>query len=185
VLDVFTQADILSTFPAIEGRRDWPEGAIYRYDQTGHELLRIVRGVDDKLAASVAREPIDLALIISEPLIVMCSKAGDALPWAGASFHWHRVRRSDRILPIPGQDGGIDSRIDLILLDGQGGRVRAARSLTLPADFTWMLHEAILEQSRYTYDPGEERRAMASLLRRCPSPSSLVAYASAKAQLVG
>jgi len=30
MLDVFTQAAILSTFPFIEGRRNWPEGAIYR-----------------------------------------------------------------------------------------------------------------------------------------------------------
>ncbi len=183
MLDMFTQADILSTYPFIDGRRDWPEGAIYRYDRNGHEVLRIVRGVDDELAASVSREPIELALIISEPLLVMCTKVGDALPWAGASFQWHRVRRSERILPTSGLDQTLGSRIDLMLLEGQGGRVRAARSLTLPAEFTGLLHEAILEQSRYTYDPGEERRAMESLLRRCPSPASLVAYASAKARL--
>jgi hypothetical protein len=185
VLDVFTQAEILSTSPFIEGRRDWPEGAIYRYDSTGHELLRIVRGVDDEQAASVAREPIDLALVISEPLVVICSRVGDALPWAGASFHWHRVRHSDRVLPPSARDTAIGSRLDLMLLEGLGGRVRAVRSLILPADFTRMLHEAILEQSRYTYDPGEERRAMESLLRRCPTPGSLVAYASVKARLDG
>lgn len=184
MLDIFTQAEILSTDPSIEGRRDWPEGAIYRYDRSGHEILRIVRGVDDKLAASVASEPIDLALVLNEPLIVVCSRVGDALPWAGAPFQWHRVRRSDRILPTLGHVSAIGSRIDLMLLEGQGGRVRAARSLDLPDDFSRMLHEAILEQSRYSYDPGEERRAMESLLRRCPSPSALVGYASAKAHLV-
>jgi hypothetical protein len=185
VLDVFAQSDILSTFPFIEGRRDWPEGAIYRYDRTGHEILRIVRGVDDELAASVARGPVDLALITTEPLIVVCSRVEGVLPWAGASFHWHRVRHSDRILPAPGNDSALDSRIDLMLLEGQGGRVRVARSLTLPADFTRMLHDAILEQSRYTYDPGEERRAMETLLRRCPTPGSLLAYASTKVRLDG
>ena len=68
-----------------------------------------------------------------------------------------------------------------MLLEATGGRVRAARSLTLPLDFTRVLHEAILEQARFTYDPGEERRALEALLRRCPTPGSLVGYASARA----
>ena len=185
MLDSFTQAEILSTYPFIEGRRDWPEGAIYRYDRNGHEILRIVRGVDDGLAALVTREPIDLALVIEGPLVVMCSRVGEALPWAGASFHWHRVRRSDRILPSPGFETQAGSRVDLMLLQAPGGRVRAVRPITLPIDFTRMLHEAILEQARFNYDPGEERRAMDALLRRCPTPGSLVGYASARATMHG
>jgi hypothetical protein len=183
LLDVFTQAEILSTFPAIEGRRDWPEGALYRYDRNGHEVIRIVRDINDELAASVAREPVDLALVIDGPLVVMCSQVGEALPWAGASFHWHRVRRSDRVLPISEFDRIAGSQIDLMLLEGQGGRVRAVRSLRLPDDFTRVLFEAILEQARFNYDPTEERRAMNALLRRCPHPGSLAADATVKARL--
>jgi len=136
------------------------------------------------MVQAVCFEPIELALVVIEPVIVVCSRVGEALPWIGASYHWQRVRRSDRILPTPGTDGEIDSRLDLLLLEGNGGRVRASRSLHLPEDFLGVLNEAILEQSRYTYDPGEERRVMDSLLRRCPSPASLVAQASAKAHLV-
>ena len=183
MLDVFTQADILSTLPHIEGRRDWPEGALYRYDRTGHEILRIVRGIDDELAASVAEGDVTLGLIIEEPLIVICSKVGDALPWAGASFHWHRVRHSERVLPTSATDTLMGSKIDLVLLDGKAGRVRASRSLTLPTDFTRVLNEAILEQSRFNYDPGEERRAMETLLRRCPTPASLAGRACIKATI--
>ena len=183
MLDIYTQSEILSAYTFIEGRRDWPEGAIYRYDRNGHEILRIVRGIKGELAAAVAREPVDLALVISDPLIVVCSRVGESLPWTAASFHWHRVRRSDRILPTSGFDTVMGSRIDLILLDGRGGRVRAARSLTLPTDFTRVLHEAILEQSRFNYDPSEERRAMEALARRCPTTGSLVGHASAKVTL--
>jgi hypothetical protein len=127
-MDIITQAEILSTYPCIDGRRDWPEGAIYRYDRNGHELLRIVRGVDDELAAAVSREPVDLALIVEGPLVVICSRVGEALPWSGAPFHWHRVGRSDRVLPNTEYDGLAGSELDLMLLEGQGGRVRAARS---------------------------------------------------------
>jgi len=183
VTDIFTQAEILSTYPFIEGRRDWPDGAVYRYDRSGHEILRIVRGVDGELADAVAQGPVDLALVIEGPLIVMCSRVVEALPWSGASYHWHRVRRSERILPTAGCDTKIGSRIDLMLLEGMGGRVRATRSLTLPTDFTRVLHEAILEQARFNYDPLEERRAFDSLNRRCPTPGSLVGYASARATL--
>ena len=182
-MDIITQSEILSTYPLIEGRRDWPEGAIYRYDRSGHEVLRIVRGVDDELAAAVSREPVDLALVIEYPLVVMCSRVGEALPWMGAPYHWHRVRRSDRVLPNSEYDVMAGSKIDLMLLEGQGGRVRAVRSLTLPVDFTRVLFEAILEQARFNYDPTEERRALAALARRCPTPGSLACYAPVRARL--
>ncbi len=183
MLDIITQAEILSTHPGIEGRRDWPEGALYRFDQTGHEILRIVRDVDDNLAASVARDPVNLALVIEGPLIVMCSRVGENLPWAGAAFHWHRVRRSDRILPTSEFDVISGSKIDLMLLDGQGGRVRAVRSLELPAEFSRVLFDAILEQARFNYNPTEERQALKALLRRSPTPGLMAAFASMKIQL--
>jgi hypothetical protein len=180
MLDIFTQAEVLSTYPSIEGHGDWPEGAAYRYDRRGHELLRIARGIDEGMAAAVAREPVEIALLIDGPLVVVCSKVGEALPWAGASYHWHRVRNSDRVLPTTAADTLVGSRVDLILLEAVGRRVRAVRSLTLPVEFTRILHEAILDQSRYTYDPGEERRAMETLLRRCPTPGSLISLACVK-----
>jgi hypothetical protein len=183
LLDVFTQAEILSTNPLIEGRRDWPEGALYRYDRGGHEILRIVRNLDDDLVESVSREPVDLSLVIEGPLVVMCSRVGEALPWASAAFHWHRVRRSDRILPISEFDVVSGSKIDLMLLDGCGGQVRVVRSLQLPAEFSRVLFEAILEQSRFNYNPTEERQALKALLRRCPTPGLLAALALSKIQL--
>ncbi len=184
MLDIITQAEILATTLSIEGRRDWPEGALYRYDQSGHEILRIVRDVDKDLAQSVAHDPVNLALVIEGPLIVMCSRIGDRLPWAGAAFHWHRVRRSDRILPTSEIDIMAGAKIDLMLLEGAGGRVKAVRSLALPPDFCRVLFDAILEQSRYNYNPTEERQALKALLRRCPTPGLMAAFAPAKIQLV-
>ncbi len=181
MIDIVTQAEILSTHPLIESQGDWPEGAVYRYDRSGHEILRIVRGVTRGMIAATTGGPVEIALVLSEPLIVVCSRAGDALPWAASTFHWHRVRRSDRILPDPRHESAIDTWLDLILVDAKGRRVRAVRPLTPPANFTRMLHEAILEQSRFTYDPGEERRAIDDLARRCPTPNALAAYASARA----
>jgi len=180
MLDIFTQAEVLATFPSIDGRGDLPEGAAYRYDRKGHELFRIVRGVDARLATAVADGPVEIALLIDGPLIVVCSKVAGALPWAGASFHWHRVRNSDRVLPTTAAATVAGDRLELVLLEAIGGRVRATRSLELPVEFTRVLHEAILDQARYTYDPGEERRAMEALTRRCPNPDSLIGYASVK-----
>jgi len=181
MLDIFTQAEFLSTYPAIESRRDLPEGAVYRYDRRGHELLRIVRGIEEGLVAAVSVRPVEVALVLEGPLVVVCSKVVDVLPWAGASYHWHRVRNSDRVMPTTAASTTAGSRLDLNLVEAVGGRVRAVRSLTLPIQFTMVLHEAILDQARYTYDPGEERRAMESLLRRCPTADSLVGYATVKA----
>ncbi len=184
MLDMLTQSEVLSTYPFIDGHRDWPEGAIYRYDRGGHELLRVVDGVDEAMVADVTGGPVELALLIDGPLVVLCSRVGETIPWAGAAYHWHRVRRSDRILPPSGVDTVAGSRLDLILMEARGGRVRATRPLTLPADFSRVLHEAILEQARFTYNPGTERRAMETLLRRCPNPNTLAAFSSIRARLV-
>src|SRR4051812_39773446 len=70
MLDVFTQSEFLSTYPLIEGCRDWPEGSVYRFERGGHEVLRIIRGASAELAAAVARDPVDLALVIDGPLVV-------------------------------------------------------------------------------------------------------------------
>jgi hypothetical protein len=180
LLDIITHSEILSTNLIIECQRDWPEGALYRYDLSGHEILRIVRDIDDELANSVASDPVNLALVIEGPLIVMCSRVGEKLPWAGAAFHWHRVRRSDRILPISEVDLAFGSKIDLRLLDGRRGQVKAVRSLELPPEFSRVLFEAILEQARFNYNPSEERQALKSLLRRCPTPGLMAALALSK-----
>jgi hypothetical protein len=184
MLDIFTQSEILSTYPSIEDHRDLPEGAVYRYDQRGHELLRIVRGVEADMVAAVTGEPVEIALLIEGPLVVVSSRVGQTLPWAGASYHWHRVWNSERVMPPRAVDTVAGSRLDLILLEAMGGRVRAVRSLTLPVEFTRVLHEAILDQARYTYNPVEERRAMESLLSRCPTADSVVGYAYVKATIM-
>ena len=115
--------------------------------------------------------------------MVVCSKVGEDLPWDGAGFHWHRVPNSERILPPIAAATAVGARVDLILMEAERGRVRAVRPLTLPLQFSKSLHEAILDQARYTYDPGAERRAMEALLRRCPTPTALVGYASIRATI--
>jgi len=184
MLDIFTQAEVLSTFPTFEGHRDLPEGAAYRYDRRGHELIRVVRGVGPDMAAAVSNGPVELALVLDGPLVVVCSRVVDALPWAGASYHWHRVRNSERIMPPTAAATVEGAPLDLVLHEAKGGRIRAVRTLTLPLQFTRVLNEAILDQARYTYDPGEERRALETLLRRCPTPDSMVGYACMKVALV-
>ncbi len=183
MLDMFTPSEILSTPFAFDGPRDWPEGAVYRHERGGHDLLRIVRGIKAPLAVEVANGPVELALVIDGPLVVLCSRVGTALPWMGASFHWHRVPRPERVLPPSGADTVAGSRLDLKLMEARGGRVRAVRPLTLPVHFSRVLHEAILEQARFSYDPGAERRALETLHRRCPTPNSLVLYATIRATL--
>ena len=170
MIETFARTEVPKPGALVEGLRDRPEGATYRYDRSGHEILRVARGIDEALADAVARGPVDLALVVLDPGIVVCSRVEGALPWAGAAFHWHRVDRAERILPAIGSTSALDSTVDLILLEARGGRVRAARPLHLPPEFARALHQAILDQSRFPYDPSEERRALESLARRCPNP---------------
>ncbi|MBV8556915.1 MAG: hypothetical protein JO116_15240, partial [Planctomycetaceae bacterium] len=78
-----------------------------------------------------------------------------------------------------GPDAG--AALDVSLVEALDGRIRARRRVALSPAFTRVLHEAILEQARFTYDPSEEDRALATLFRRYPTVEAMVAFATVRA----
>lgn len=172
--------EVQTLTPFVEGQTLWPQGAHYRYHRGGHDLARVVHGVEDDHVEAMERGEAEFAVVLVEPLIVFCSRFGTALPWLGGSFHWQRVPRPERGLPALGPDLGTGVPLHIALVESKDGRVRAARTATLSSEFTRVLHEAILEQARFSYDPIAERRALDGLLRRYPSVGVLVAHATVR-----
>jgi hypothetical protein len=131
----------------------------------------------------------ELALVIHDPLLILCSRFGDELPWSAASFHWQLLPRPARALPpTPGaSEPDPGAPMVAILVEAEDRRLVAQRNLLLTPAFTRVLHETILEQARYSYDPICARRAIEGLQRRYPGMGVLVAYSSVrmKTQRVG
>lgn len=156
------------------------QGSHYRCSREGHQLRRVVESASETQIAALTDGEAEFALVLDDPLIVVCSRFGTALPWSGGAFHWHRVPRLERMWPAPPSSLNEGVVLDVALVEADDGRVRASRSVWLAPEFAKVLHEAILEQARFPYDPSDERRALTGLFRRYPSIGCLVANASAR-----
>jgi hypothetical protein len=144
----------------------------------GHHLNLSIRGLTDAQVKAVRDEDAEFALVVEEPLILVCCRFGAAVPWMIATFCWHLVPRPMRSLPpaagLPGEE---PLRLAVRLLELKDGSVRAERKLPLDLDFTRALHEAILDQARLNFDPRSLERTQAGLERHYPTPSAVVARA--------
>jgi hypothetical protein len=180
-----TVLDIVKT-PAPEARGKvpssacWDLGSHYQYRCDRHELIRVVLRIEDEHLVAFRQGVAEFALVLEGPLLVFCSRFSEALPWSASSYLWHRLPRSERSMPA---DLGAGSAIalDVSLLEACNGQVGATRLISLPSPFARVLHEAILEQVRFSFDPTAERRALSALQRRCPSTRALIAYATVRA----
>jgi hypothetical protein len=157
-----------------------PLGSHYRYRSDRHELIRVVERIKKEHRAAIGEGVAEFALMLEGPLLVFCSRFGEALPWSGSAYHWHRLAREERAWPSV-EAAGSGVTMEVSLMTASDGQVGTTRMVTLPAPFARALHEAILEQARFSYDPCAERRAVEGLGRRCPTTSALVAYSTVRA----
>jgi hypothetical protein len=180
VLDIVKSPVAVAPGGGVPGMARWELGSHYQYRSDRHELTRVVDRVEEAHRTSFDRGIAEFALVLEGPLLLFCSRFGEALPWSGSSYLWHRLPRAERTLPSSGAaESGVPMEVSLI--DSRDGHVAAARVVTLPATFARVLHEAILEQVRFSFDPCAERRALQGLQRRCPNARALVAYATVRA----
>lgn len=168
-----------------KGATKWPEGARYVYNQAGHHLSLSIRGVTAAQIKAVRGEEAEFALFVDEPLILVCSRFGSAVPWMIAIFCWHLAPGPMRSLTPAARSPGEQSlRLAVRLLELRDGSVRAEREMSLDLDFTRALHEAILDQARLNFDPRSLERAQTGLECRYPTPPAVVARARVRC-LVG
>ena len=162
-----------------------PEGAVvarYIYSLGEHELLLLMPRAGDRECAALRMEEAEFALIADGPLVLVGVRFGEAIPWAVASYCWHHLPKEARVAP-PAAGAPEERRISLtvLLAESEGGAVRASACVTLPLDFTRALNEAIRDQSRVSFDPTEQMRALADFRRRNPTPRAMVARANCRA----
>jgi hypothetical protein len=140
--------------------------------------LRKVQGTTEDQVAALQQGECELAVVLEEPLLIVCSRFGEKLPWSAAVFQWHQVPRPARALPQVSDPSGADASLVASLVEASDERVVARRVVTLTPPFARSLHEAILEQARFPYDPTRERRALEGMRRRCPGMGGLLAFAT-------
>lgn len=157
----------------------------YLYDRQGHQLTWVVRTPSEVELDPFRQSNVELALVLEPPLIMVCCRFGPGCPWLASAFQWHLVPPGARALPQSGPGRDTDVPLVMEIEEAHTREVLASRTITLVPEFARVLHEAILEQARFPYDPSEERRALNKIRSRCPIMGALVAYATVRAVATG
>jgi hypothetical protein len=161
-------------------KRRWLEGVQYSFREHQHELLLFLKSPTRREIDAVRRETTEFSLTIEPPLIVLCYRFGDGIPWSDAPFTYHLVPANQRTLPDEANEVSEFRALLLVfLVDADTGIILAMRQITFSAEFTARLHLAIREQARMTWDEAEYNRLLANLYRRC-STDALVETAAAR-----
>ena len=146
----------------------------YAYRDGLHEIRLLVNEASTSHAEAVRSGPSEFALVFEDPVVVLCAKFGDAVPWTAAILRTQHTSREPGSLP-PAANADDESRalLHVALVDKASGATRVERNVTLWMEFTRALHEAIRERARAPFHPVEHERTLARLCRRYPTHASL------------
>jgi hypothetical protein len=160
-------------------KQRWLEASQYSFRGGQHELVLFFSNPTPQEVEAVRRGTAEFALDVELPLIVLCYRFCDGIPWSDAPYTYHVLSEHERGLP-PETDGStIRALLLVFLVDAETGILLAMRQVTLSPEFTTRLHEAIREQALLPWDRAEYDRALAELYRT-RSTSVLVKTASVR-----
>jgi hypothetical protein len=157
------------------------ESAQYFFRDGVHELVVLARGVTGEIEA-VDHGPAEFALVEEEPLLLLCHRFDDAIPWSLATYCPHAAPVRDRA-GMPVEDGHTSRaflHVRLVAAGRDSDNDLARRNVTLSLEFTRALCAALRDQTRFLSDPVAQRRALQKLRRRYPTTEALVGHASAR-----
>ncbi len=154
-------------------KQRWLEASQYSFRGGQHELVLFFNNPTPREVEEVRRGTAEFALHVERPLIVLCYRFGDGVPWSDAPYSYHVLPEHERRLPPETDEATIRALLLVYLVDAETGILRAMRQVSFSPEFTARLHGAIREQAIEPWDQSEYDRALAELYRR-RSTSELV-----------
>jgi len=132
-------------------RTEWPEAVEYNYFSGTHELRFLLKNPSRYIIEVIRKMPVQLGLYLQGDIILLVYKFIDykkqLVPVNGYSpFSIHLVPESLRTLPHLPEDGEHTEELRIHLVDAETGILRAARSISLSAEFSASLCTAIIDQ---------------------------------------
>jgi len=146
----------------------------FGYRDGVYELNLLARAPSDDLIEAVRHGEAEFALVIEDPMALLCYRFGAEGPWSAVSVLGHRSLPDG---PAPHESRAL---LSITLAEAASRNVLAFRNVTLSLDFSRALRECIRDQGRLSFDPREQSRALNRLLRRCPNDRALVAFATVR-----
>ncbi len=167
--------------PFRSGRTVWPQETFYGIDRDGYLLTLFRTRIATEDREACGRGPVELALIVEEPLAVLAYRFGDAGQWDTIPYAWPlSTGRQGRFVPPARIASGACALLWVSLVNAETGLIEAQRGLVLNPEFTLLLNQAIRRQAREPFDAESYVRAIATLHASLPSASGLVQRAVAR-----
>ena len=137
------------------------EPALTALRDSGHELVLNYEGVSHREISAVRWGQASFALIVEPPLIVLCYRFGEAVPWALAPFRWNEFSAQDRMtVQWDEQEFLAQANLKVSLVEAADGRVLANRVAPLSRSLSRAWVAAIRRQSIQTcFNPGGQGSA--------------------------
>jgi hypothetical protein len=164
------------------GRFRWSAGSNCTLDRRGYSLTLFEPEVTEDLCGPIRDQPIYIRLFIEWPLLVFCSRFGKASPWRATPYAWPLDSAGDRreSTPLELIPQSSWARMQVRLVEADGGFVRAQRVITLAPLFAITLRGAIRRQSLAPFDGDDYLDAIVKVAFDFPSPASLARSATVR-----
>jgi hypothetical protein len=162
------------------GPPHWAEPAHHSYRDAAHELTLIYHGVTEREMAAVQWGEASFALVVEPPLIVLCYRFGNGIPWSVAPCRWQRVPSSDRLLgPVPSAFPEVEGHVKVTLVEASDNRILVRRLAPLAPALTRAWNAAMRRQALQHCSEARYSAALAQFARRFPRADALLGLALA------
>jgi hypothetical protein len=165
------------------GRGRWSPGSSFSLERRGYSLTIFTSEVTEDRCQDFSEQSAVFALVIESPLLVLCHRFGDALPWSATPYAYPLDAIGGRTRPLPPEylPGEMRARLRVNLVDADSGIICAQRSFALSPRFTVALNDAIQQQSRVPFDGDAYLAAIVEVSLGSSSASKLARRATARA----
>jgi hypothetical protein len=157
-----------------------PEPGLHNLPENGHELVLVFQGVSHREISAVRWGQASFALVVEPPLIVLCYRFGEAIPWSLAPCRWNQFSAWDRMNAHCDEHTFLaQSRLRVSLVEAADGRVLAQRVAPLSRALSRAWIAAIRRQALQNCSNARYSAALAQFMRRFPRPDLLLGMAIA------
>ncbi len=161
--------------------------AIYGLDRNGHTLTIFAANPSPQLISAAKREPVELALVVQSPLIIILYRLEGEQNWSSIPYSWplRNLRQTVQIVPparLPEHSGAL---LWLTLVDADNGLIVSQRGVPMNRRFAQMLHKSIRDQVRDPFVPDQYVGAIRSIYEKPVDPEMLALQAVARMRFDG
>jgi hypothetical protein len=169
-------------------RRQWPERVIYRYQSGGHTLTAFLPDPSPEEVMAYRKGRAEFALLAAPPeapdiILFLFRFGGEEWGDSPYSIHLAAIEQGSPVeLPAPlsaPDDATYRMILNITLVDGNDGTIKALRVSSFSPAFTRALHAALIDQAARPY-PGdaEYNRQLDAAYRRWPTTDAMLRSAS-------